>query len=360
MLILGGVQMATQNTNEKKSSKESVVTEPRKPSLFGKWLGGVAFTFLIALLGYFLSLVPGFGLIGQLACAIIIAVVYRQIFGYPEAIRPGIAFSSKRLLRVAIILYGLKLNINTVLQDGIGLLIRDVGVIIFAIFFTIWLARLLKADKMISLLLGVGTGVCGAAAIAAVAPIVKSKDEDTAISVGIIALVGTVFAIGYTILRPVLPLDAIDYGVWAGSSLHEVAHVALAAAPASGDALAIGMLAKLGRLLLLVPLCFIFIAIMKRRNKGNDTEDTKIEFPWFLVGFIILSILGSYVFGYSIPVSDDVMNIVFNATTWILTAAMVGLGLNVSLRDLRTRALRPLIAMTITSVFLSVIVYFIV
>lgn len=99
---------------------------------------------------------------------------------------------------------------------------------------------------------------------------------------------------------------------------------------------------------------------MKRKNKGSEQSDAKIEFPWFLVGFIILSLLGSYVFGHSIPVSDSVMNAVFNITTWLLTAAMVGLGLNVSLRDLRTKALKPLIAMTITSVCLSVIVFFIV
>src|SRR5699024_7490031 len=130
------------------------------------------------------------------------------------------AFSSKRLLRAAIILYGLKLNIDTVLTDGLGLLAIDAGVIIFAIFATIWLAKIFKADKNISLLLGVGTGICGAAAIAAIATIVKSKDEDTAIGVGIIALMGTIFAVAYTILRPILPLDAIQYGIWSGSSLH--------------------------------------------------------------------------------------------------------------------------------------------
>lgn len=324
------------------------------------WLGGVAFTFFIALLGYLLALVPGFNRVGQLACAIIIAVFYRQIFGYPEVIRSGIAFSSKRLLRVAIILYGLKLNIDTLLSDGLGLILRDAGVITFAIFATIWLAKAFKADKTISLLLGVGTGVCGAAAIAAVAPIIKSKDEDTAISVGIIALMGTIFAITYTILRPILPLDAVQYGIWSGTSLHEVAHVALAAAPGGDDALAIGLLAKLGRVFLLVPLCFIFIYIMKRKSKGAEGTDAKIEFPWFLVGFIILSLLGSYVFGHSIPVTDDFMNSMFTLTTWLLTAAMVGLGLNVSFKDLRRKAMRPLAAMIITSIALSVIVYFIV
>src|SRR5699024_867797 len=141
--------------------------------------------------------------------------------------------------------------------------------IFFAIGLTVWLAKVFKADKSISLLLGVGTGVCGAAAIAAVAPIVKAKDEDTAIGVGIIALMGTVFAIVYTILRPILPLDAIQYGIWSGTSLHEVAHVALAGAPAGEDGLAMALLGKLGRVFLLVPLCFIFIAMMKRKNKTN-------------------------------------------------------------------------------------------
>src|SRR5699024_9889184 len=98
-------------------------------------------------------------------------------------------------------------------------------------------------------------------------PIVKSKDDDTAISVGIIALMGTIFAIGYTILRPFLPLDAMDYGIWSGTSLHEVAHVVLAAEPAGDQATATAVLAKLGRVFLLIPLSFILIYIMKRRSK---------------------------------------------------------------------------------------------
>ncbi|MEH7379195.1 putative sulfate exporter family transporter [Bacillus sp. JJ1533] len=338
------------------ANTKPLLIKKTKPEL--AWAGGVAFTFLIALLGYLLALVPGFSSIGQMACAIIIAIVYRPIFGFPEMIRSGITFSSKRILRLAIILYGLKLNIDMVLSDGIGLLVRDAVVIMFAIFAMMWLAKVLKADQTISLLLGVGTGVCGAAAIAAVAPILKSKEEDTAIGVGIIALVGTIFAIIYTILRPILPIDAVQYGIWSGTSLHEVAHVALAAAPGGEDALAVGLLAKLGRVFLLIPLCFILIYFMKRKNKNTETGKAKIEFPWFLVGFIVMSILGSYVFGNSIPVSDDLMNLAFALTTWLLTAAMVGLGLNVSLKDVRERAIRPLIAISITSIVLSIVVYF--
>ncbi|WP_252501683.1 YeiH family protein [Sporosarcina sp. Marseille-Q4943] len=326
----------------------------------GMWIAGIAFTFFIALLGFLLAKVPGFNHVGQLASAIIIAVAYRQLFGYPEALRSGITFSSKKLLRLAIILYGLKLNIDVVFRDGLGLLARDVLVIAFAIGLMVLLAKWLKADKSISMLLGVGTGVCGAAAIAAVAPIIKAKDEDTAIGVGIIAMLGTVFAIGYTVLRPIVPLLPTEYGIWSGMSLHELAHVAIAAAPAGEDALAIALLAKLGRVFLLVPLCFIFIYFMKRKSKGEEEGQNKIEFPWFLVGFIAMSLFGSYVLGHSIPVSDSVMTGISTTTTWLLTAAMVGLGLNVSLKDLRERAMRPLIAVTITSICLSVLVYFII
>lgn len=328
-----------------------------KPSAY-LWLGGIAFTIVIAAFGFALAKVPGFDRVGPLACAIVIAVIYRQFFGYPEVLRAGIQFSAKRFLRFAIILYGLKLNIDVVIHQGLGLIARDIGVIAFAILLTVWLGKLLKAESSLVLLLGVGTGVCGAAAIAAVSPILKAKDEDTAIGVGIIALVGTIFSITYTILRPILPLSAIDYGIWSGISLHEIAHVALAGAPAGPDGLAIALLAKLGRVLLLVPLCFILMYWMKKRSSGV-AEDTKIEFPWFLIGFILMSLFGSYILGKSIPVSKAAMDGISTATTFILTSAMVGLGLNVSLRDLRTKAARPLIAMLITSVILSVVSYFI-
>ncbi|RNB55268.1 putative sulfate exporter family transporter [Brevibacillus gelatini] len=325
------------------------------PAPFTLWLGGVAFTFAIALLGYGLACLPAFDRVGPLACAILIAVAYRQFWGYPEPLRSGIQFSAKQLLRLAIILYGLKLNVDIVLHQGLGLLVYDAGVIVFSIALTMLIAKWLKADTSLSLLLGVGTGVCGAAAIAAVSPIIRTKDEDTAIGVGIIALVGTIFAIAYTVLRPFLPVSAVAYGMWSGISLHEIAHVALAAAPAGQDGLAVGLLAKLGRVLLLVPLCFLLMFWMKR--SGSVQDETKIAFPWFLLGFLGMSLFGSYVLGKQLPVSAAFHTVVAQLTTFVLTMAMVGLGLNVNLRALRTKAAKPLIAMSITSLLLSVLSY---
>ncbi|WP_079474065.1 YeiH family protein [Marinococcus halophilus] len=320
-----------------------------------KWLLGVLFTFVIALLGFLLALIPGFSYIGQLACAIILAVSYRQIFGYPEKLREGITFSTQKLLRLAIILYGLQLNIAVVLTDGASLLIRDAVIITFAILFTLWLAKVLKADYSISMLLGVGTGICGAAAIAAVAPILKAKNEDTAISVGIIALMGTVFSIIYILLRPIIPLESMEYGIWSGMSLHELAHVAIAAEPAGQDALAIALLAKLGRVFLLIPVCFVLIFCMKKISKEKNAPQVKIPFPYFLLGFIGMSLINTFVLNEVIPFPNEIMVGVENATTWLLTAAMVGLGLNVIFKDLRNKAFKPLIAMCITTVFVSII-----
>src|SRR5690625_3082440 len=186
---------------------------------------GIGFTFLIAGFGYLIALAPIFNRIGPLASAIILAIIYRQLFGYPEKYSNGIGFSSKYILRLAIILYGLKLNIHIIFQDGVGLLLKSVFIITFAILMMLFVGKMLKADKQLTFLLGVGTGICGAAAIAATAPIVKAKEEETAISIAIIALIGTFFSILYTFLIPLLPLSSTDYGIWSGLSLHELAHV---------------------------------------------------------------------------------------------------------------------------------------
>ncbi|QHE53927.1 YeiH family protein [Pontibacillus sp. HMF3514] len=321
------------------------------------WISGVLFTAVFAALGLLLIQLPIFQHIGALATSILLAILYRQLFGYPNQLRTGIQFSTKKLLRVAIILFGLKLNLDVVFNEGLGLLIRGACTIIFALIVTMLLAKWFKGNKTISMLLAVGTGVCGAAAIAAVSPIIKSEEEDTALSVGIIALVGTIFGISYTLIGPLLPISAEAYGIWSGLSLHEIAHVALAAAPAGEDALAMALLAKLGRVLLLIPLCFILVYWMQRKNKDQNAE-TNVSFPWFLLGFIIMSFLGSYVFGHSITLPENSLTIVSQITTFLLAMAMSGLGLNVDLKSIGTKTLRPLLAMFITSVLLSIVTYF--
>lgn len=315
---------------------------------------GLLFTLIITVISLLCAQLPLLNNVGALSIAILIAIAYRHFKGYPETYRSGIAFSSKRLLKLAIILYGLKLNINDIIGNGSHLLIIDGGVIIFSIVFILLINRLIKGDRSLTLLLGIGTGICGAAAIAAVAPILKSKEEDTAISIGIIALIGTVFSLGYTLIYSLFSISPQIYGAWSGVSLHEIAHVILAADFSGETALKIGLLGKLGRVFLLVPVSIILIIIMKVKDKSTNHAQ-RIDTPYFLIGFILMAIINTYI---NIP--TEIMNIINFLTTICLLMAMVALGLNVSLKDLRHRAFKPLIAIIITSICLSVFTFLLV
>lgn len=332
-------------------------------------LTGILLTLSLALAGWAVSLIPGPAKLGPLACTLLLAAAYRHRFGYPHALGAGVRFSSGTLLRAAIVLFGLKLDIVEVLRQGLPLLLRSGATVAFSLAVVFAIGSLLRADRKLIALLAIGTAICGAAAIAAAAPLLRSKDEDTAISAGLIAVIGTVFAAAYTLMLPWLPLSPESYGIWAGLTLHEVAHVAMAAAPGGPDALADGLLAKLCRVALLVPVCLAIGGAAKLRSlRGDDriggrsseqgwAAEGRFKFPWFLVGFIAASLFGSYLLPALLPDPAPLLHELSYATTLLLGMAMAGLGLNVSLRDLRSRALRPLAAMFIASVLLSTLTY---
>lgn len=312
---------------------------------------GILFTLVIALISMLLAKLPILANVGALTIAILFAIVYRHIKGYPETLRPGIEFSAKKLLKFAIVLYGLKLNINEIITQGRTLLLVDIGVVIFSICFIFLLNKWLKGDRDIGLLLGIGTGICGAAAIAATSSILKAKEKDTALSVGIIALIGTLFSLAYTVITSIFNIAPQLYGSWSGSSLHEIAHVVLAAGFAGEASLKIGLLAKLGRVFLLIPVSLILLAIMKYKSQ-HSAQKAKIEIPYFLFGFIIAALINTY-----LPLPEPLMAVLNFLATLLIIMAMVGLGLNVALKDIKDRAGKPLIAIVIASIILSALTF---
>ncbi|WP_436960580.1 YeiH family protein [Staphylococcus xylosus] len=325
-----------------------MTTFNNKPFIFG-----ILFTFIIAAISLISSKLPPLDKVGALTIAIVIAILFRHFKGYPESYRPGITFASKRLLKFAIILYGLKLNIFDVIGEGSTLLLIDGGVIIVSIGLMLLLNHYIKGDKAITLLLGLGTGVCGAAAIAAVSPILKSREKDTAISIGIVALIGTLFSLAYTVIYTLFTISPEVYGVWSGVSLHEIAHVILAADFSGETALRIGLLGKLGRVFLLIPLSIVLILVMNLKSQARNTNQ-RIEMPYFLIGFVLMAIFHTYV-----PIPQFIMQIIEPLTTICLLMAMVALGLNISFKDLQDRAFKPLIGVIIVSMILSTITFII-
>lgn len=294
--------------------------------------------------------------LGPLAIAILIAVIIRNTLPYPQKWKTGIDFAAKKILRFAIILYGIRLNIAVVAHEGLPLIARAAGVIVGAILLTIIIGKLLKVEDNLMMLLAFGTGICGAAAIAAVSPILKAKEEDTAMAVGMIALMGTIFSLIYPAIGSLLHLAPAVYGYWSGFSLHEIAHAALAGAAYGDESLTPALLSKLSRVLLLFPVTLVLVGFLKFKKGGTGQ---KASFPYFLLGFLAVSAIGTWGTQQGF-LSASVEDAIAQTGTFFLAVAMAALGMSVDLKELKSRALKPLLMMTIVSIILSGAVLFIV
>lgn len=317
-----------------------------------QFIFGISFTLIIAIISIVLTNLPVISSIGSLAVALLIGVVYRQTLGYPELIRPGITFSAKKLLRFAIILYGFKLNLQLIIDDGWIMLLLGIGVILFSFGMMFVLNKYFKTNRSIMFLLAAGTGICGAAAISAVSSIIKAKEEDTAISIGLISVVGTIFALSYTFIGPFFDINDLTYGIWSGLSLHEIAQTVLAGGSASDDGMAMALLSKLSRVFLLIPVSFLIMYFVTRKQHAK--AGGKIDVPYFLFFFVLVAIFNTF-----IALPEGVMSFIDQLTTLLMVMAMVGLGLSVPLKSIREKALKPLYALIITSVLLSIITLFV-
>lgn len=322
------------------------------------FIKGIGLTLLIALLAYTIAKVPYMSILGPLVLAILIGMLWRAVFSAPLEYSAGTTFSSKILLRVGIVLLGMRLNYLDIYHAGASVIILSVIVITFTLFVVYALSKLLKVPPNIGILTACGTAICGAAAIAAISSQIKSKEDETAVSVAIIAIAGTLFTIIYTLLYPLLPFTPEEYGLFAGSTLHEIAHVIAAAAPGGQEALDMAVIIKLTRVLLLIPVAFA-ISIWKLGGFKNETTQSKREFllqslsiPWFIVGFLMMS--GLNTLGV---VNEQMTSWMVNAAYILMAMAMAGMGLNVELKSFKKLGKQALFGTLIGSVLLSVLVF---
>ncbi len=318
---------------------------------------GLLITLGIALAARWLSELPWLGVIGQLVLAMVIGMMCRTVYGVKPQWQTGITFSTKRLLRFGIILLGMRLNLNDMVQLGPSLLVIAAVNVICTLVIVYTLSRWFKVTEPLSILTACGTAICGAAAVAAIAPQLKAKEEDIALSAAIVALLGTVFTVMYTLLYPLLGLTPGSYGIFAGATLHEVAHVVAAAAPGGQHAVDLAVLVKLTRVAMLVPVAIIVgLWSQRKRMQCTDTAQPsrwrRIPVPWFIGGFLLMSTV--HTLGW-IPatVADDVVWVAY----LLIAMAMAGLGLNVQIAHFRRQGSRPLYASLIGSIILAVLGY---
>jgi len=293
---------------------------------------------------------PGMTTFSPMIVAILIGITFNNIVGTPGWAKPGVTFSLRRLLRVAIILLGLQLTASQVIAVG-G---RGIGIIaatLLATFaFTVWMGRLLGVERKLAQLIAAGTSICGASAIIVTNTITNARDEDVAYAVACVTVFGTLAMFGYPLLPGLLHLDPHGFGLWTGASIHEIAQVAAAAFQYGQQAGEFGTIAKLSRVMLLAPMVIVLGLMSARDSKRNDSDaaPARPPMPWFVLGFIALVGVNSLV---AIPA--DLKIWIVAATTFLLSVALAAMGLETDIRKLTAEGFRPALLGALASLFIA-------
>ncbi|AKU18894.1 YeiH family protein [Luteipulveratus mongoliensis] len=296
-----------------------------------------------ALIAYVVSrLVP---VASPLLIAIVLGAAVAGAGGVTPRLAPGLAFSSKRLLRAGIVLLGLHLSVQDVFGLGPGMLVVTVAVVALGIGSALWFGARLGLTWNQRLLIACGFSICGAAAVAATDGVIDADEEEVVTSVALVVVFGTAMIPEIPYLAMLFGLNDRQAGLWAGTSIHEVAQVVAAGGAIGGGALTVAVVAKLARVLMLAP---VMAAVgwherQAGRTPGDGTRTPPLM-PLFVVGFIAMVALRSVV--VPPPVVVDGLNVV---QTTLLAAAMFALGTGVSWGGLRRVGWRPLALGAVTT-----------
>jgi len=279
----------------------------------------------------------GLKTLSPLILAIILGIFVRNTIGVAPVFQPGIRFSLKRILRLAIILLGLRLSLIEVMTVGsTGLLI--VGVTLVSTFwFTCWLGKRLGINTKLTQLIAAGTSVCGASAVVATNSVVEGTEEDTAYAVAMVTAFGSIAMLLYPVLPALLQLTPEAFGVWCGASIHEVAQVVAAAfqhGVVSGE---LATIAKLSRILFLAPM-IVLLGIFSVKSKSVEQKLSwqQLPIPWFILFFLVVVVMNSL---QLIP--EMLKALLIQTNYFFLTLSLAAMGLETNLHKIKQSGIKP-------------------
>jgi uncharacterized integral membrane protein (TIGR00698 family) len=292
-------------------------------------LRALAIVLPVTALAWFLAPLPGFKILGPLGLALLVAAALRAAIGMPRGAEGGIRFFARPLLRAAIVIMGVRLDFMRLAQAGPRVLGVCVAVVFAGAFVIAWLGGKLRVRRPLSVLLGVGTAVCGASAIAAVGPLVRAEEDDVLVAIALVSALGTVGVVTYPGIAAAFHLATPAYALLTGATLHEVPQVLAAAFARGQDAGDFGTLVKLTRVALLAPLALALSAVEATRG-GARLGWRSLPIPWFVVGFVAVGALRSFGIlpAAVVPALDQVSRV-------LLVAAMAAVGFGVNLKHIR-------------------------
>ncbi len=312
----------------------------------GRLVPGVAMATAIAVGATFLGrLAP---VVGAPVIAIVAGIVISALRSPAASARIGLDFTAKRVLQASIVVLGLNLSLHQVLVTGAASLPVLAGTLVGALAGAYFIGRRLKLHRDLATLIGVGTAICGASAIAATEAVIDAEDADVAYAIATIFTFNVVAVLLYPTLGHLMGLSQHAFGLWAGTAINDVSSVVAASSVYGHAATAYAVVVKLARTLALLPIAFVLSALRRRGGANSALEPAlareqrrgqlRKAVPTFLFVFVaavIVNTAGLIPLHWHGPLD--------NLATWMITAALAAIGLSTRFRDLRRTGPRPMV-----------------
>ncbi|HCI6155273.1 TPA: YeiH family protein [Klebsiella pneumoniae] len=290
--------------------------------------------------------------------ALTLAILFGMVVGntvYPKIWQPcdgGVIFAKQHLLRLGIILYGFRLTFAQIADVGVSGILIDVLTLSSTFFIACFLGqKVFGLDKHTSWLIGAGSSICGAAAVLATEPVVKAKASKVTVAVATVVIFGTIAIFLYPAMYPLLAhwFTPETYGIYMGSTMHEVAQVVAAGHAVSPDAENAAVIAKMLRVMMLAPFLLFLAARVKQLTPAGNGEKSKITIPWFAIMFILVAVFNSF---HLLP--KAVVDMLVTLDTVLLAMAMAALGVTTHVSALKKAGAKPLLMALMLFVWLIV------
>ncbi len=327
-----------------------------------KIIPGIAISFLIAIIALWIEGLFSVHIIGASVIAMFIGVILNSFLTKTEVFNSGTKFTSKKILKFAIILLGLSLNINTIFQVGKMSLLVMMFTLLTCFGGGYFIGRALKLNWKLSNLISAGTGICGGSAIAAIAPTIDADNNDVAYAMSATFLFDMLMIVLFPIIGRAMGMSDEAFGLWAGTAVNDTSSVVAtgyAFSEAAGD---FATMVKLTRTLCIIPTVVIFAFInlnVKRKEakkQGLDESELKANFsikkifPWFILGFVLMSIIASI---FTIP--EVVVTNTKTISKFLMVSALAAIGLNTSFSSIKKSGIRPMVHGFIISALVVVV-----
>jgi uncharacterized integral membrane protein (TIGR00698 family) len=327
-----------------------------KPSTRGQ-LNGILFVALFAAAVTRLSAIPAIAGLGisPLIVGIVAGALYGNALrhGMPDSWAAGVNFSARKLLRIAVAFFGLRVSLQEIAQVGLAGVTESVLIVASTLVIGTWAGmKLMKLDRDTALLTAAGSAICGAAAVLAFESTLQSKPHQSAMAVGSVVLFGTLSMFLYPLALHAgwLNLDTLGTGLFFGGTIHEVAQVVGAASNVSPEATHIATIVKMTRVMLLVPVLLglgLWLNRSRAARGAQGQQGGKLAVPWFALGFLALVIVNSL---HILPeAATSTLNML---DTFALTMAMTALGMETRIAQIRQAGPRALATGAILYVWL--------